>query len=67
MAKVTIPKNAGTFRVVIARAGNYMVRNDRTGKNHIFFACRDKKQAEELRDKLNAGNHDGEITVPNRI
>ena len=66
MPKITIPKNAGQFRVVIARAGNYMVRNDKTGKNHVFIACKARKQAEEVRDRLNAGDHDGEINVPNR-
>ena len=63
MAKITIPKNAGIFRIVIARAGNYLVRNDRSGKNHVFIPCQSRGEAEELRDRLNAGDHNGEITV----
>lgn len=61
MARYLIPQNAGHFRIEIARAGNSIVINDKTGKNQIIIPCRDRKQAEELCDRLNRGDHDGEI------
>jgi hypothetical protein len=64
MPKKTIPKNAGRFRVSIAKAGNYIVLNDRTGKNKVIIPCRDREQAEELCLRLNAGEHNGEVFVP---
>jgi hypothetical protein len=68
MAKITIPKNAGHFRVGQSpTAGNYLVMNDRTGKNNIIFACISRAQADEFCRRLNGGEHDGEINVPNRV
>ena len=61
MPRVTIPKNPGTFRVATARAGNYIVLNNKTGKNQVIIPCRSKTQADELRDRLNTGKHDGQI------
>lgn len=67
MAKVTIPKHAGQFHVSIASARNYLVTNDRTGKNEVTIPCINRAQAEELCRRLNAGEHDGEVNVPNRV
>jgi hypothetical protein len=67
LAKVTIPKNAGTFRASRAPiTGTWIVMNDRTGKNQVLFACQTRGQAEEFCRRLNAGEHSGEINVPNR-
>lgn len=64
MARIQIPKNAGTdFHILIARAGNYAVWNNKNGKNKIFIACRDREQAEEVLRKLKEKDHDGEIWV----
>jgi hypothetical protein len=68
MAKKTIPKNAGQFHVGrSALAGNFLVMNDRTGKNQILIPCTSQAQAEEYCRRLNEGDHNGEINVPNRI
>lgn len=67
MPIITIPENAGRFRVRIAKAGNYIVLNDRTGKNQVVIPCRDREQAEELCRRLNAGEHDGQVHVPGRV
>ncbi len=61
MARHLIPKNAGTFRIIIAYAGNYAVVNDKTGRNEVIIACRDKEQAESLCKKLNDKDHNGEV------
>ena len=67
MARIPIPKNPGTFRIVVARAGNYLVTNDRGGKNGINVACASEAQACEICRRLNEGDHDGEIHVPNNV
>ncbi len=68
MAKVTIPKNAGQFQVGQSPlAGNYLITNDRTGKNEVTIPCISRAQAEELCRRLNAGEHNGEVNVPNRV
>jgi hypothetical protein len=68
MAKIPIPKNPGVFRIWMSpAAGNYIVTNDRGGKNGITIACTSRAQAEELCRRLNAGELDGEITVANRV
>jgi hypothetical protein len=61
MPKYMIPKNAGRFRVITARAGNWLVLNDRTGNSAIKIPCRTREQADEICEKLNSGNHQGEI------
>ena len=63
MPKYNLPKIPGTFTVKTARAGNFIVINDKTGKNQVIIPCRDKVQAEELRDKLNKADHNGQIWV----
>jgi hypothetical protein len=67
MPRKTIPKNPGTFRVTTAKAGNYLVLNDRTGKHRVRIPCRDRDQAEELCRRLNAGDHNGEVFVPGKV
>ena len=64
MARITLPKNPGLFRVQTARAGNHVVINDRTGKNQVIIRCHDLEKAEELCRRLNAGEHNGEVIVP---
>ena len=61
MARHRIPKNAGQFRIVKGRAGNWLVLNDKTGGGKVAIPCRDREQAELLCKKLNEGDHDGEI------
>ncbi len=61
MARHLIPDNPGQFRIKVASAGNYMVINDKTGKNQVIIPCRNKSQAEDIRDKLNKNDHNGEI------
>jgi hypothetical protein len=64
MSRIRIPENAGAdFEILIARAGNYAVSNNKTGKNKVFIPCRDREQAEDLLRKLKEKDHDGEIWV----
>lgn len=64
MSRIRIPKNAGSeFQILVARAGNYAVTNNKTGKNKLFVPCRDREQAEEILRKLKEKDHQGEIWV----
>lgn len=67
MATITIPENAGQFRVQTARAGNLIVTNDRTGKKQVIIPVRSRAQADELCARLNAGEHNGQVSVPNNV
>jgi len=53
MPRKRIPKNPGRFTVELSMVKTYLVSNDRRGGNGILIPCRDKKQAEELCEKLN--------------
>jgi hypothetical protein len=61
MAEYTIPKNAGVFRVVIARGGNPLVLNDRSGKTGVRIPCKTFAQAFALCSRLNSGDHAGRV------
>lgn len=63
MARIRIPKGAGKFEVIIARAGNYVVWNKKTGGGKIIIPCRDKEQAETLCRRLNSEKRDREIWI----
>jgi hypothetical protein len=61
MARIQIPENPGTFRIITSYAGTPLVLNDKTGKKRIRIACKSQKQAEELCTRLNRGDHDGQV------
>lgn len=63
MARIQIPKNPGEFRIIIARAGNYAVCNDKIGNSKLIIPCRDKEQAEEILRRLREKDHDGELWI----
>ncbi len=61
MAEHYIPKNPGTFRVIIGMAGNPIVTNDKSGKGKVLIPCKSRKQADALCEKLNRGDHNGVV------
>ena len=63
MSKITLPKHPGKFRVTTAKAGNLIVINDKTGKSQVIIPCRSQTQANELCERLNSGDHRGEVRV----
>lgn len=63
MPRITLPKHPGKFRVKTAMAGNLIVINDKTGKNQVIIPCRSQTQADELCERLNNGDHRGEVWV----
>ena len=66
-----IPQDSGPFVVVRGNDGQFAVAEEAAaggGKNAaklglVFIPCRDEPQAETIRDKLNAGDHDGTVQV----
>ena len=38
--------------------------NDKTGKNEVCIPVAGKSEAEDLCQRLNAGTHDGTVSVP---
>ncbi len=64
MAIYQVPKYAGgQFHVRKSYAGTPMVWNGKTGKNKLVIPCRDRKQAEEVCQKLNTGDHNGAMRI----
>jgi len=61
--KYTIPPNTGKVRVVMGLGGTYNVWNGKYGKLEFSIACRTRKQAQEVMQKINRGDHTGEIEV----
>ena len=63
MAKYTIPSNAGKVRVAMTLGHRITVWNGKQGKDEFVIVCRNRKQAEEVVEKINRKRHDGEIVV----
>ena len=64
MPVYTIPDHSGPFAVAKGSDGSFgVVGAKRTGPAAVFIPCRDEAQAEAVRERLNAGGHDGTIRV----
>lgn len=63
MPRHTLPKHLGKCRVQTARAGNFIVVNNKTGKSQVIIPCRTRAQSDELCERLNRGEHNGEVWV----
>jgi hypothetical protein len=48
---------------VVARGGHFAVWNRKHGKDEIAIPVRTQKQAKEICEKLNRGQHNGKISV----
>ena len=61
MPRIRVPENVGECEIVVAMAGNYAVRNRKSGKNRFWVVCRDRAHAEEILRRIKEHDHDGEI------
>jgi hypothetical protein len=61
--KYEIPKNIGKVRVMMAQGGRYAVWNGKDGRLKFEILVRTRRQAEEVAQKINTGNHGGEIVL----
>lgn len=57
------PPTAKRFEVVRGKAGDYMVVSETTGVGGVAIPVADQRQAEDVCDRLNRGDHDGTIKV----
>ena len=65
MPRFTIPEHAGRFRIERHYSGaHYLVLNDKTGKNEVCIPVASKSDADDLCQRLNAGDHNGAVSVP---
>jgi hypothetical protein len=61
--KYTIPANIGKVRVAMGLGGKITVWNGKQGKHEFVIVCRTRKQANEVAEKINRKEHNGEIVV----
>jgi hypothetical protein len=61
--RIEIPQNVGKVRVAMGLGGKYVVWNGKQGKHEFSIICRNRKEAQELAEKINKKRHDGEIEV----
>ena len=63
MPRYTIPPNIGKVRVAITLGNKYVVWNGKQGPNEFRITCRDRRQASEVAQKINALKKGGEVEV----
>lgn len=63
MATYKIPQNIGKVRVAKGLGHKWMVWNGKQGRHEFAIVCRDRKQAEEVCERINKKQHTGEIEV----
>jgi hypothetical protein len=63
MPRYEIPPNTGKVRVAMGLGGTYSVWNGKHGKGEFVIACRTRKMATEIAEKINKKQHNGEIVV----
>lgn len=61
--KYKIPPNTGKVRVAMYVGGKITVWNGKQGQHEFAIVCRTRKQANEVAEKINRKQHDGEIDV----
>lgn len=63
MALYKIPPNVGKVRVAMALGNKFAVWNGKQGRGEFRILCKNRKQAEEVAQKINRREHSGEIEV----
>jgi hypothetical protein len=64
MAKFTVPENVGTCLVFKGLTGMWTVGNGNSGKDRVYIPCKSKGEAEAICERLNTGDHNGQISIP---
>jgi hypothetical protein len=64
MAKFLVPKNIGRCSVGTGGTGLWTVTNGQRGKNGVLIPCKTREEALSICEKLNTGNHNGQISIP---
>ncbi len=63
MAKIEVPKKCGRVRVAVTQGNKYVVWNGKQGRGEFGIICRNKRQAQELCEKINTKDHDGTVIL----
>jgi hypothetical protein len=63
MARYEIPQNVGKVRVAMALGGKFAVWNGKQGRGEFRILCRNRKEAQELVNRINRKEHAGFIEV----
>jgi hypothetical protein len=63
MARYEIPKNIGKVRVAMALGGKFAVWNGKQGRDEFRIVCRNRKEAQEIVNRINRKEHEGFINV----
>ena len=63
MARYEIPKDVGKVRVAMALGGKFAVWNGKQGRGEFRIVCRNRKEAQELVNRINRKEHEGFIEV----
>ena len=58
-----IPPTAKRFEIARGKAGDLMVVSETTGVAGVAIPVADERQAQDVCDRLNRGDHDGTIEV----
>ena len=59
----SIPPNVGKVRVAMTVGGKFTVWNGKQDQHEFVIPCRDRKQANEVAEKINRKQHDGKIVI----
>jgi hypothetical protein len=63
MARYEIPEKVGKVRVAMALGGKFAVWNGKQGEGEFRILCRNRKEAQEVAERINRKDHDGSIEV----
>ena len=63
MARYEIPNNVGKVRVAMSLGGKFAVWNGKQGRDEFRIVCRNRKEAEEIAQRINRKQHEGFIEV----
>lgn len=63
MAKVKVPPNTGKVKVAMTIGGKFTVWNGKQGQHEFVIICRTRQQAQEIANKINRREHNGEVEL----
>lgn len=64
MAKFIVPKGIGKCNVLHHWQSLWTVSNGQRGKNAVFIPCKTREEADDICERLNTGDHNGQINIP---
>ena len=63
MARYEIPQNVGKVKLAMALGGKFAVWNGKQGRGEFRIVCRNRKEAQEIVNRINRKEHPGFIEV----